>query len=221
MAHVISIIILLLAATGVFAEIQDSINIIWGLKTKPKKHLIKLLLNRVMSFSMIASMGFILLVSLMVSSLLELLSDRLFHAFPQVTIYVAYAINVLILFGVISVLFGTIFMILPDGKIKWRHVRMGAYFTAFLFMVGKFAIGFYLGKSHIATIYGAAGSLIIILIWVYYSSIILYFGAEFTHVYAQLHGHKIRPNDYAVSIEKIIIETEPLTNEKTIVLKKV
>jgi len=221
MAHVISIVILLLAATGVFAEIQDSINIIWGLRTKPKKHLLKLLLNRLMSFSMIATMGFILLVSLMVSSLLELLSDKLLHAFPEVTIYVAYAINVLILFAVISLLFATIFVILPDGKIKWRHVRMGAYFTAFLFMVGKFAIGFYLGKSHIATIYGAAGSLIIILIWVYYSSIILYFGAEFTHVYALLHGHKIRPNDYAVSIEKIIIETEPVTNEKTVIVEKV
>ncbi len=208
LAHIVSIIVLLVGATGIFAEIQDSINIIWGLRPKPKKGLLKLLLNRLLSFSMIASMGFILLVSLIMSSLLELLSDGLLNFFPQLTIYVVYAINLFILFSVISIIFATIFMILPDGRIKWKHVRTGSFFTAFLFMLGKFVIGYYLGKSPIGTVYGAAGSTIIILVWVYYSSIILYFGAEFTHVYAHLHGHKIRPSDYAVSFEKIIIETE-------------
>jgi membrane protein len=218
LAQIISIVALVLGATGVFAEIQDSINIIWGIKPKPKRGFLKMLFNRLISFSLIISIGFLLLVSLVINTLLELLSTRLQHYFPHLTIYVFYVLNIIIIFAVISFLFATIFKILPDAKIKWNYVLSGSIFTALLFMLGKFAIGFYLGQSDIGGIYGAAGSIIIILVWVYYSSIILYFGAEFTQVYAEVCGQKIRPNDYAVKVQNIEIEKETY-HEKTIVHK--
>jgi membrane protein len=148
-----------------------------------------------MSFSMIASVGFLLLVSLMVNTVMDLINARLLIYFPDSTIYVFYVLNILILFATTTVLFSIIFKTLPDGNIAWKDALIGSSFTSFFFMFGKFAIGFYLGSSTVATVYGAAGSVIIILIWVYYSAIILYFGAEFTKVYANAHGSKIIPND--------------------------
>jgi len=198
-----SIVALVLGATGVFGEIQDSINFIWGLKAKPKRGLIKMLLNRLMSFSIIVSLSFILMVSLMVNTVLDLVSDRLVHIFPGIAVYLAYTINFLLTFIVIAFLFGIIFKVLPDAKIKWRDVLVGALTTAFLFMLGKFAITFYLGTKNIGNTFGAAGSIIIILLWVYYSAIILYFGAAFTKHYAQFRGRRIYPNDYAVWTEHI------------------
>jgi membrane protein len=201
-ATIISIIILFIGASGVFAEIQDSINYIWGFRAKPKRGLIKFLYNRLMSFSMIGSVGFLLLVGLIINSLMDVLSDRLAVYFPQDTLYLFYGINLLIVFIIISLLFAIIFKTLPDGKVALRDCLIGASFTAFLFMIGKFVIGFYLGRYNIASIYGAAGSIILILAWVYYSAIILYFGAEFTKVFAHIHGQKIIPNAYSIRIKK-------------------
>jgi membrane protein len=201
-ATIVSIIILLIGASGVFSEIQDSINYIWGIKAKPKRGLIKFIYNRLTSFSMIGSVGFLLLVGLIINSLIEILNKRLAIIFPKDTIFLFYVINLLIVFFIITLLFSIIFKILPDGKIAFRDCIIGASFTAFLFMIGKFAIGYYLGSYNIASIYGAAGSIILILVWVYYSAIILYFGAEFTRVYAQTHGDKIIPNTYSVQILK-------------------
>jgi membrane protein len=201
-ATVVSIVVLLVGASGVFAEIQDSINYIWGIKAKPKRGFIKFIYNRLMSFSMVGSVGFLLLVGLIINSLIDILNNRLIENFPQNTIYLFYVINLLIVFFIITLLFSIIFKILPDGKIALRDCITGASFTAFLFMIGKFAIGFYLGRYNIASIYGAAGSVILILVWVYYSAIILYFGAEFTKVYAQTHGQKIIPNTYSFQIRK-------------------
>jgi len=198
----IGIIILFIGASGVFAEIQDSINYIWGIKAKPNRGIIKYIYNRLMSFSMIGSMGFLLLVGLIINSLVDILSKRLGIIFHQETFIIFYALNLFIVFVTITLLFSLIFKTLPDGKIAFRDCFIGASFTAFLFMIGKFAIGFYLGSYNIASIYGAAGSIIIILIWVYYSAIILYFGAEFTKVYALTHGQKIIPNAYSVQITK-------------------
>jgi len=198
----IGIIILFIGASGVFAEIQDSINYIWGIKAKPNRGIIKYIYNRLMSFSMIASMGFLLLVGLIINSLVDILNKRLGIIFHQETFILFYALNLFIVFVTITLLFSLIFKTLPDGKIAFRDCFIGASFTAFLFMIGKFAIGFYLGSYNIASIYGAAGSIIIILIWVYYSAIILYFGAEFTKVYALTHGQKIIPNAYSVQITK-------------------
>ncbi|HQZ25476.1 MAG TPA: YihY/virulence factor BrkB family protein [Flavobacterium sp.] len=207
-------IMLLIGASGVFAEIQSSINYIWGLKAKPDKGIVKFLKNRLMSFSMIASVGFLLLVSLMVNTVMDLVNARLLIYFPDSTIYVFYVLNILILFATTTVLFSIIFKTLPDGNIAWKDALIGSSFTSFFFMFGKFAIGFYLGSSTVATVYGAAGSVIIILIWVYYSAIILYFGAEFTKVYANAHGSKIIPNDYAVAIKVEVTELPPVADKK-------
>lgn len=201
-AAVFGLVILLLGASGVFAEIQDSINYIWGIKAKPKRGLIKYIYNRLMSFSMIGSVGFLLLVGLIVNSLVDILSTRLSEIFPKNLVYLFYAINILLVFGIITTLFTIIFKTLPDGKVAFRDCVVGASFTSILFMIGKFAIGYYLGSYNMASIYGAAGSIIIILVWVYYSAIILYFGAEFTKVYAYTHGQKIIPNRYSVHIHK-------------------
>jgi len=208
-AAVFGITVLLIGASGVFAEIQDSINYIWGIEAKPKRGMIKYLYNRLMSFSMIGSVGFLLLVGLIVNSLVDILSTRLAVIFPQDTVFLFYVVNTLLVFGIITLLFTIIFKTLPDGKIALIDCILGASFTAFLFMIGKFAIGYYLGSYNVASIYGAAGSLIIILIWVYYSAIILYFGAEFTKVFAYTHGQKIIPNRYSVQIHKQSKITEP------------
>lgn len=199
-------VMLLIGASGVFAEIQSSINFIWGLKAKPNKGIVKFIKNRLMSFSMIASVGFLLMVSLMVNTVMDILNTRLLVYFPDTTVYIFYIFNALILFATTTLLFSIIFKTLPDGDIDWKDTLIGSGFTSFFFMFGKFAIGFYLGSSAVATVYGAAGSIIIILIWVYYSAIILYFGAEFTKVYANAHGNKIIPNAYAVGIKVEVIE---------------
>ena len=209
-------VMLLIGASGVFAEIQSSINFIWGLKAKPNKGFKKFIQNRLMSFSMIVSVGFLLLVSLLVNSVMDLLSAKLRSYFQEGTIYIFYVLNLLLVFAIITLLFTIIFRTLPDGKIRWKDAFIGSSFTSVLFMVGKFAIGLYLGNSTVASVYGAAGSIIIILVWVYYSAIILYFGAEFTKVYAKAYGGSISPNEYSVEIQKEIFEiTDAETNTKT------
>ncbi len=205
---VFGVVMLLIGASGVFAEIQSSINFIWGLRAKPNKGLKKFIQNRLMSFSMIVSVGFLMLVSLILNATFDVLNARLKLYFPESTVYLFYVINLLIVLSSITLLFAIIFRTLPDGIIKWKDAFIGASCTAVLFMVGKFAIGFYLGSSTIASVYGAAGSVIIILVWVYYSAIILYFGAEFTKVYAKSYGGQIAPNDYSVKIKKEIFEEE-------------
>ncbi|MEO6547415.1 MAG: YihY/virulence factor BrkB family protein [Ferruginibacter sp.] len=206
-AAIVGGVTLLIGSTTVFAEIQDSINGIWGLKPKPKRGWVKLLQNRFLSFSVIVSLGFLLLVSLGVSTLIDGFSDHLRGFFPEVTIVVFYIINIAITLVVTSVIFGVIFKVLPDATIRWKDVMAGALTTAILFMLGKFAISFYISKSNVGTTYGAAGSLVILLLWVYYSSLILYFGAEFTKAYAVKYGNKIYPNHYAVTTKTVEVET--------------
>jgi membrane protein len=203
---VLGIITLLIGATGVFAEIQDSINTIWGLKPKPKKGWLKMLMNRLLSFSVVVSLGFLLLVSLVVNAVIEAVINRLMTILPDAAVVIGYIINLLVTFGVTSLLFAIIFMVLPDAKIKWKDVMVGAMSTTVLFMLGKFAITFYIGSSNIGSTYGAAGSMVVILLWVYYSSVILYFGAEFTKAYAASYGSRIHPNQYAVWIKHVEVE---------------
>ena len=199
---IVGSIILLIGATGVFTEIQDSINYIWSIKAKPKKGWLKMILNRLLSFSLIAGFGFLLLVSLLVNTLMDILSDRLKLLFPEGTIYLFYALNMMFIFFVISSLFAIIFKVLPDAHIRWRDSFIGAFFTAFFFILGKFLIGFYIIHTNIGATFGTTASIILILLWVYYSSIILFFGAEFTKMYALNYGGKITPNDTAVFIIK-------------------
>ena len=217
-ATIVGVIILLVGASGVFSEIQDSINYIWGIKAKPKRGLVKFIKNRLMSFSMIGSVGFLLLVGLIVNSVMDVMNERLSNYFPKDSVYLFYVVNLVIVFVIITILFMVIFKTLPDGKIVFRDCMVGSSFTAVLFMIGKFAIGAYLGSSAVVSIYGAAGSIILILAWVYYSAIILYFGAEFTKIYAHIHGDKIIPNEYSVQIlkEEIELESDEKPAEKAI-----
>jgi len=201
-ATVLSLGILIFGASRVFAEIQDSINYIWSIKAKPKRGLIKYVKNRLMSFSMIVSVGFLLMVGLIINSVLDMLSGRLTALFPENYTSLYLVLNSLVVFLIITTLFAIIFKTLPDGRVALRDSLVGAAFTAMLFMLGKFLIGIYLGSSNIGSVYGTAGSIILILVWVYYSSIILYFGAEFTKVYAINHGKSIVPNSYSVRIIK-------------------
>ncbi|HTE10715.1 MAG TPA: YihY/virulence factor BrkB family protein [Chitinophagaceae bacterium] len=205
-AAIISFIVLIAGATGIFSEIQDSINHIWGLKSKPKRGLLKMLLNRLISFSLIISLGFLLMVSLLLNTVVGALSKQLMKFLPGNGVYVVNILNNCLMFILLSFLFGIIFKVLPDAKIKWKDVMVGAVTTTILFMIGKFCIGFYLGHSNLGSLYGTAGSIIIVMLWVYYSAVILYFGAEFTKVYAKHYGGAILPNDYAVWIKTREIE---------------
>jgi membrane protein len=209
---VIGVIVLLVGATGVFTEIQDSINYIWSIKAKPKRGLVKLIMNRLISFSLIISFGFIMLVSLILNAVVDLLQVRLEQYFDSVTVYIFQGVNYILLFAIISVLFAIIFRVLPDATIRWRDAFVGAAFTAFLFLIGKFLIGFYLTNSNIGVTFGAAASFVLLLLWVYYTSVILFYGAEFTKVYTLNFGSGIQPDRTAVFILKR--EAKELNYEK-------
>jgi len=214
-AFVIGLGTLLVGATTVFADIQDSINGIWGLKPKPKKGWLKMLTNRFLSFSVIVSLGFLLLVSLAITSLLDAFNEALKSRFEDVSVILFYILNNAITLAVITLIFAVVFKVLPDAIIRWKDVLLGSAVTAVLFMLGKFGISFYIGASDVGSTYGAAGSLVILLLWTYYSSIILYFGAEFTRAYALEYGAEIKPNHYAVTTREIEIEEEGESVQQT------
>ena len=197
---VIGIVTLFIGATGVFMEIQDSINMIWRVKAKPEKGWLKMLTNRLLSFSMIATMGFLLIVSLVINGLVTALGERLKYYFEDITVFLLNVFNIGLTFIIITALLAVIFKFLPDVEIKWKDVRAGAIFTALLFMLGRYGISLYIDKVGPGSTYGAAGSLIVILVWIYYAAAILYFGAEFTQVYTEKHGRRIQPAPYAVHI---------------------
>jgi membrane protein len=206
-ALVSGIIVLLIGASSMFVEIQDSLNIIWRVKAKPKKGWVKLIENRFLSFSLIGTLGFLLVVSLIINILISALSDKIELFFPGINIII-YVVNLVITFIVITALFAIIFKVLPDVKISWKDVRSGAIFTALLFVLGQYLIGLYIKYFANSSAYGAAGSIIVILIWIYYTSAILYIGAEFTQVYAEARGSKIEPAEYAVAVKQTEIEME-------------
>lgn len=199
---VIGFVMLFMGATGVFTEMQDSINYIWSIRSKPKRGMVKWAINRLTSFSLVVSLGFLLMVSLLVHTLADVMRDYLTQWFDTQLVMLFQVVNYVILFSIITLLFAIIFRVLPDARIRWRDSFVGAMFTAVLFLLGKFAIGFYLSNSDIGVTYGAAASIVVILLWVYYSSIILYFGAEFTKVYALREGGGIVPDKTAVRIIK-------------------
>ena len=221
-ATIIGFVSLIIGATAVFSEIQDSINLIWKLKSKPKKGRgwLRLIINRLLSFSIIVSLGFILLVSLVINGAMDLLLGELLQRFPDMTVVVVYIVNLILTFFVTAFIFGIIFKVLPDARLEWRHVRVGAFTTTILFMVGKFLISYYLGHSQMTTAYGTTGSIIVVLLWVYCSAMILYFGAAFTRQYAIEMGSNIYPNKYAVWVETVeVASKQPLS--KTPDAKKV
>jgi membrane protein len=197
-AMIVGIGVLLFGATGVFIALQKALNRIWDVKPDPNKSgILKLLLDRVTSLGMILVIGFLLLISLVISAMLSVLQEWLIQFVPEWLVIVFQVLNFMISFLVISVLFAALFKYLPDVKIPWRVVWKGAVITAFLFVIGKFALSLYFGKAEPGSTYGAAGSVILILLWVSYSSLILFFGAEFTQVYADYIGENIVPSEHA------------------------
>jgi membrane protein len=194
LATVIGIITLILGALGAFTDLQDALNTIWNVKAEETKGFLqsikKVLFDRLLSFAMILGIGFLLLVSLVVSAGLSAVHTTLGNILPFSEL-VLQLINLAISIGAITVLFALIFKFLPDAEIAWRDVWLGAFMTAVFFSLGKTLIGLYLGNSAIASSFGAAGSLVLLLVWIYYSAQILFFGAEFTQVYANKFGSKI------------------------------
>lgn len=207
-AAIIGVITLLVGATTMFADMQESINEIWGLKPSKKSGWLKLILDRLLSFGVVSSLGFLLLVSLGISAIVDSFNTHLKAGFPGIAIPLLYIINIAVAFVITTILFLIIFKVLPDAHIKWKDVLSGAIATAILFMLGKFGISFYIGQSTLGSTYGTAGSLVVLLLWVYYSSVILYFGAEFTKCFALEFGSAIHPNSYAILSKKIDIETD-------------
>lgn len=210
-AKILGVVVLAVSATGVFGEIQDSINTIWGLQTKPKAGIIKVFINRLLSFSIVLSLGFILVVSLLANALISTLSDSIQLHFPWIPVQMYYLLNQVVMAAVLIVLFGTIFKVLPDAKLRWKDILFSATITTGLFMGGKYLIEYILGHNSTISVYGSAGAVIVILLWVYYSSIILYLGAEMTQVWIKMKGRKIEPNKYSVWVDKRTVEVDSNT----------
>ncbi|MEO6948289.1 MAG: YihY/virulence factor BrkB family protein [Ginsengibacter sp.] len=214
-ASVTSIIILVITATTIFGEIQDSLNKIWGLRIKEKKVWWRLLITRLLSFSIVLCLGLLLIASVILNALVSAFGRLITRIVGEYSVYVIEITDYVLSFFIAMFLFSLVYKILPDAKIKWKDVFVGGFVTAVFFTLGKLGIGFYLRKSNLTSLYGAAASIIILMVWVYYSSIILYLGAEFTKVFAKLYGGKILPNDYAefVQIQEKTVTTQPLKNK--------
>jgi membrane protein len=200
MAVVLGILTALIGSTAVFANLQSSLNQVWQVQSKTDLSTIKVLIRvRMRSFGIVLAVGFLLLVSMVFSALLNGIQGMMDDQMKQVS-WLWNLMNTLISFGVITLLFAMIYKYLPDVKISWRDVVIGAALTSVLFSIGKYMIGFYLGNVAIGSTYGAAGSFVVLLIWIYYSSLIFFFGAEFTHVYAHNFGRRIRPETHAENL---------------------
>jgi membrane protein len=198
-ATIIGVVVLLIGASGVFTALQDSLNTIWEVKVKPGQGIMGMIKERFLSFTMILAIGFLLLVSMVVTTVLSALARFMVGAFPGYQA-IMQVVNFLVSFLVITFLFALIFKYLPDAHIAWKDALIGAAVTSLLFTIGKMAIGIYLGKSSMTNVFGVAGSLILILVWIYYSGMILFLGAEFTQVYANRFGHGIQPAENAVAM---------------------
>jgi membrane protein len=201
LSAVLGVLILLVGAGGVVGQLQFSLNTIWGVTPKPGQGVWGILRERFVSFAMVLGIGFLLLVSLAVSALVTGFTHFV-GGLLGATAWVAHGVDLVLSLGFVTALFGMIYKILPDAKIEWRDVWVGAALTSLLFSIGKILIGIYLGTSGVTSPYGAAGSLITILLWVYYSSLIFFLGAEFTQVYATRYGSGIVPSEHAQPIHR-------------------
>lgn len=204
-ASILGVVTLLLGALGAFNELQNALDRIWDVEPKPIKRwslrVKQFILKRLLSFSMLLGIGFLLLVSLVISAGLAALNEYL-GGFPLLSELMLQFLNLIISLALITLLFAMIFKYIPDIKISWRHVWLGAAITAILFTIGKTLIGVYLGRSEVGSTFGAAGSLVLIMIWIYYSSQILFFGAEFTQVFAKRSGLRAQPDEHAVGVKR-------------------
>jgi len=198
-------VVLFFGAGGVVAELQSALDKIWEVTPRPSSALWGFLRQRFISFAMVLAIGFLLLISLIASAILTSLTELL-GQFVGATAVIIYVLDIVVSFFFVTLLFAMIYKFVPDARIQWRDVGIGSALTAFLFTIGKFCIGLYLGTSGITSVYGAAGSLITILLWVYYSSLIFFFGAQFTRTYASEYGSGIIPTDYA---ERVAVASKP------------
>lgn len=206
LAQIFAIVVLAFTATTVFVSLQNSLNHIWGIRPKPNRGYIKFLLNRLISFSMVASFGFILLVSLIIDALVVVLFDYFEQFLIEDKAWLVTAVNFVFSQALLVLIFGLIYKILPDAKVKWKDVWLGAFITMLLFGLGKYLIGIYMGNSDLGSAYGAAGSLVILLIWVYFSAIIFLFGAHITFHIAKRYGGNIMPVKQAVRIKIVEVD---------------
>ena len=198
---IVGVIILLIGATGVFVELQKTLNVIWQVKTVAQKGILPILKARLFSFGLILAIAFLLTISLVISTAIAAMSNRIKVDTSPFMISVFSIINFLLSLAVISFLFALMFKVLPDAEIKWKQVWLGSLITGILFTIGKTALAYYFGKANPASVYGAAGSVILILLWVSYSSIIMFFGAEFTYVYAKTYSGTVAPTKIAIATE--------------------
>lgn len=204
----IGVALLLIGATTVFGQLQESLNQIWGVTAKPSRNsVVVLLMRRLWSLALVLTIGFLLLISLILTTMLTAVVGMAGHMIPVSPVVLRMADSLLAL-GVIAVLFALIFKVLPDVQLTWRDVWKGAFITSVLFGLGRFCISFYLGRSTLASTYGAAGSLVVVLLWVYYSCLILFFGVEFTRAYLHERGRPVRVKSKAVRVERRIIEND-------------
>ncbi|WP_151087342.1 YihY/virulence factor BrkB family protein [Hymenobacter baengnokdamensis] len=204
----IGLVTLLLAATSVFTEIQDSLNSIWHLKLRPDAGWLQIVRTRLLSFALVITLGVLLLASLGLSLLLASLLARLRTYSPNVSVGLVYATDLVLSLLFTSGLYTILFKVLPDARIRWRDVAVGALFTAALFMLGRFSITYYLGHSNLNKAYGTAGTLVVLLVWVYYSALILYVGAEFTKYYTITYGDEIQADTYAQVVQTVQVASK-------------
>jgi membrane protein len=205
-AKILGVGILLFSATTVFISLQNSINHIWHIRSKPERGFVKFLINRLLSFSMVASIGFLLLVSLLADAFIVILLNFFSDLFEGNTLVFASIINFILTQAILVLIFGLMYKILPDAVVKWRDVWLGAFVTMLLFGLGKYLIGLYMSNADVGNYYGTAGSLVVILIWVYYSVVIFLFGAQVTFFIAEKTGGSITPLKQAVKVETVEIE---------------
>jgi len=206
-AELITVATLFVGATGVFVQLQDALNAMWGVRRLPGRGLRNFIKDRLLSFALIVGIGFLLLVSLVLSAGLSATSKFMVGLLPAHKI-IWQGIHFVVSLGVITVLFAMIFKVLPDVKIAWGDVWIGAFITALLFNLGKLLFGLYLGRSRVISGFGAAGSLVIVLLWVYFSAQILFFGAKFTQIYSNRYGSHLEPAERAdaVAVKEVMSE---------------
>jgi membrane protein len=200
-SSVVGVVVLVVGASGVFGELQYALDTIWGVKPKPGRGILGIVKDRLFSFSMVIGVAFVLLVSLVISTVLSGVGRIVTDALPGGA-FLWQGVNLAVSLGVITVLFAIIFKVVPDIEIRWRDVFVGSFVTAALFSAGKYVLGLYLGTSSVASSYGAAGSVVALVVWVYYSSQLVFLGAEFTQVFARRYGVQIRPSKNAVFVDE-------------------
>jgi len=201
---------LLFASTTFFVTLQKTLNYVWNLKVKPSSSIVRMVKERIFSFGIILSIALLMTISFIGSAMIAILSDYLTQFLPGIAVWLIKALDFVVSVGIITLLFALIFKYLPDGNIRWQDLWVGAFVTALLFTIGKILISWYIGASDPGSAYGAAGSIILLLIWIYYSSMIVLYGAEFTQQYADMFGQHVRPKEHAVFVEEREVREDPV-----------